>query len=793
MRKDTHEEFLNKYKEKQPEKSKLINIVGSYVSDSTPIECECNVCGYGKNGEWKPKPNKLKQGRGCPECAKKIIGQKNSGKKGPNKKLQKNYEEFLKEVYSKNKKSEHFKIIGYKEEWIGINNTEVDVMCLVEECKHKWSTFAYILKNSGCPECAKRINIEKQREKSIKKHEFIEMLNKDKPNIVLAGPYNGYTKYTKFKCNVHNHTWSSTPRDVLIQVYACNKCYTDSTRTDEDKIMQSIIDKKWDSELELIELIHGDDGTYAKLKHITCGNELIKKPYDFFRNNTIRCEHCSSDLDVIYMKMNNYPKTLLLEEYNDKFEVLGITDYQGGAKFFFRLKCNCCQQNFNKHYNSIESMKKNGSKLRCPYCEVYVGSNESRLAKYTKYLINHYFKEESQFEVITNIEIEGKIYKLRPDILISSNYKYHIEINGSGHINESGNWATDQEKYQAKIKYFKDEGYNLLEMYTNSRFIQETYTADEDIKYILDKCNKSYDDYEVVRKDAIEFAINSSIENIDKDKDKIFKMYLEEERTIKYITEHTDYSKEVILALFDKYEIEYITNYNKIVIVRNGEVEVYNGKGDVSRRSGIPGSGIGEYASGKVKTLEHYYSKHNAYVYTQSIWDVMSKDEKEYILELSKLDNYIVLQNGEIFRRNTRRTVESSFNVSGVSDYSKGYMNHYYKKNNIYIYTREKWLELSEEEREIEILKSRLPEYIIVKGNEVFGASTNIEMQEKFNLSSQCNSIANGRSKHYYKSKEIYIIKKEKLFEYYNSGIIFKEEILWIVNKYKIEIKLEEE
>lgn len=100
--------------------------------------------------------------------------------------------------------------------------------------------------------------------------------------------------------------------------------------------------------------------------------------------------------------------------------------------------------------------------MRCPYCNIYTGSNESRLAKYSKYIINNYLKNERRFEVITTIEIDGKIYNLRPDILIDRPFKYHIEINGIGHKDECVNWATDQEKYQVKVEYFKKKQYTLV-------------------------------------------------------------------------------------------------------------------------------------------------------------------------------------------------------------------------------------------------------------------------------------------------------------------------------------------
>lgn len=42
-----------------------LEIIGEYINNSTPIECQCKVCGY----KWFVSPNKLTQGRGCPLCS----------------------------------------------------------------------------------------------------------------------------------------------------------------------------------------------------------------------------------------------------------------------------------------------------------------------------------------------------------------------------------------------------------------------------------------------------------------------------------------------------------------------------------------------------------------------------------------------------------------------------------------------------------------------------------------------------------------------------------------------------
>ena len=60
----THSEFLAELSATNPN----IEVIGSYVKNSTPIEVRCKTCGY----IWHPQPSKLLGGRGCPKCAGKM-------------------------------------------------------------------------------------------------------------------------------------------------------------------------------------------------------------------------------------------------------------------------------------------------------------------------------------------------------------------------------------------------------------------------------------------------------------------------------------------------------------------------------------------------------------------------------------------------------------------------------------------------------------------------------------------------------------------------------------------------
>lgn len=76
----THEQYCEKLFEKH---NGNIEIIEEYSNSSTKTKHKCNVCGYGESGEWKPTPNDILNGHGCPECARKKISEERKGEKNP--------------------------------------------------------------------------------------------------------------------------------------------------------------------------------------------------------------------------------------------------------------------------------------------------------------------------------------------------------------------------------------------------------------------------------------------------------------------------------------------------------------------------------------------------------------------------------------------------------------------------------------------------------------------------------------------------------------------------------------
>ena len=69
----TTEQFVNEVKQV----NKLVDVVGEYINDNTPIMCKCKECG----NIWEARPRNILKGCGCPKCKGKRISNAKRGKK----------------------------------------------------------------------------------------------------------------------------------------------------------------------------------------------------------------------------------------------------------------------------------------------------------------------------------------------------------------------------------------------------------------------------------------------------------------------------------------------------------------------------------------------------------------------------------------------------------------------------------------------------------------------------------------------------------------------------------------
>lgn len=66
----SHEEYVRRLGITNPD----VEVIELYANNKTPIAHRCKICGWGNNGEWKPKPCNLLNGSGCPVCSGHTVG-----------------------------------------------------------------------------------------------------------------------------------------------------------------------------------------------------------------------------------------------------------------------------------------------------------------------------------------------------------------------------------------------------------------------------------------------------------------------------------------------------------------------------------------------------------------------------------------------------------------------------------------------------------------------------------------------------------------------------------------------
>ena len=173
----------------------------------------------------------------------------------------------------------------------------VESKCLV--CGHIWNpTASALLNGRGCPKCYGYIT----------KDEYIEKLHTKFPHIDLIGDYFGTHHKTLFKCNKHNITYESRPKDILYTVNgSCPLCRSEKQSNDQTWSNEQYIERLsnlTDSIIPLEKYIM----SCVKIKHkcLKCGNEWCDSPGNLLNYPTCpMCEGSKGEMRIFkYLKDN---------------------------------------------------------------------------------------------------------------------------------------------------------------------------------------------------------------------------------------------------------------------------------------------------------------------------------------------------------------------------------------------------------------------------------------------------------------------------------------------------------
>ena len=259
-----------------------------YINSDSDLKCRCSICEH----EWSSSAHKLSTGYGCPKCAGNI-------------------NLTLKEVKERVAVANN-KIRILDSEYIN-NKSKLKCECLVDKCKHKWSSTASgLMAGGGCPKCAGTAKLSLSEVKSrlrliddtieIKSEKYIN--NKSKLDC---------------KCLVCNHEFKSTS-DGLLRGSGCKKCCDRNRSGVYNKKIADKNKEKWlktKSTLYIIKCI-GDDEEFYKIgiTRVNTKNRfsgLNRMPYDYsiineFETNLYDAIHLELELHLLNNKNNYSPK-----------------------------------------------------------------------------------------------------------------------------------------------------------------------------------------------------------------------------------------------------------------------------------------------------------------------------------------------------------------------------------------------------------------------------------------------------------------------------------------------------
>lgn len=170
-----------------------VEVLGEITGDHKKVSCRCLIC----NHEWQPTPASLKQGEGCPKCARLKTSQYRT----------RSHEEWLKIIKDNNPDIE---ISGV------IINGYTPVFCRCKLCNHEWRARPNNLKRGyGCPKCAGNMKLSHE--------EQVAAIMKINPDIKILGEIIDNKSPVLCKCIICQHEWFTTPSN-LKRMEGCPKC-----------------------------------------------------------------------------------------------------------------------------------------------------------------------------------------------------------------------------------------------------------------------------------------------------------------------------------------------------------------------------------------------------------------------------------------------------------------------------------------------------------------------------------------------------------------------------------------
>ena len=402
MVKLTHEEYMNKIKEKNIGNYELLEEYKGYKFNHKILHVDC-----GTEFEMTGR-GFLDYSKRCPKCE--------NGLKYNNK-------TFMEEA-NKRKSTEGYKLID------NFKSTKKHHKFYHEECGKyftmKGSEFLYNM--NRCPNCCFSVKYSNE--------EFLEKAKKEKniSGYSILGKYNGFSKITKFKHDDCGTEFEMTGGSFLNNVIICPNCdkiklLKYNKKSFNEKMKEN---RKDYDDYELLDDKFKGIQTKHNFLHKKC-NRSFNMLANNMLNNDYECPHCSLENRFLTKKE-------FLEICNKKFnsnEYLILDNEFKGTKNIYNFHHKKCGNNFKMKAEYFKD-----SINKCPFCaKQYANSLAHRQIE--KYLI----------DTNTNVEFE----KTFEDLKINQNLRFDfylvdynvlIEYDGEQHFRKNPSSRFPKEKLE---------------------------------------------------------------------------------------------------------------------------------------------------------------------------------------------------------------------------------------------------------------------------------------------------------------------------------------------------------
>lgn len=284
MRKLTHEEQVETIAKINPD----IKVLGAIIGNKTPVLCECRICGH----KWEPKPEKLKSGRGCPECGKI--------KRAEDKR--KSHEEIVSEL--KQKRPD----VTLLERVDTGTHTKANFQCNV--CGRVWDPIvSSVLRGvNHCPSCSKK-------KEKMTHEEHVAAITEKNPNVEVLSIIKNSRSKIKCLCRTCGNVFDTYPRR-LKGGHGCPRCAKFGYDQTGPGVLYILADNPYKPSRLKIGVTKDLEARLKQLKRTT--------PFSIFQ---LRCYHFAEGGDALLLERDAHRK---FAAYN-----CGVNGFNGATEWFW--------------------------------------------------------------------------------------------------------------------------------------------------------------------------------------------------------------------------------------------------------------------------------------------------------------------------------------------------------------------------------------------------------------------------------------------------------------------------